>query len=65
MTIGAQTSEGRFVEVSWGFHGILIGSRVLLPSRWTMLEKIPGDVASWCWPGLVAKSSHTGLIWMG
>jgi hypothetical protein len=26
-----------------------------------MLEKIPGDVASWCWPYLVAKPSHAGV----
>jgi hypothetical protein len=26
-----------------------------------MLEKVPIDVASWCWPYLVAKSSHTGV----
>jgi hypothetical protein len=25
-----------------------------------MLEKVPRD-ASWCWPDLVAKSSHTGV----
>jgi hypothetical protein len=26
-----------------------------------MLEKVPEDVASWCWPYLVANSSHTGV----
>jgi hypothetical protein len=26
-----------------------------------MLEKVPGDVASGCWPYLVAKSSHVGI----
>jgi hypothetical protein len=26
-----------------------------------MHEKVLGDVASQCWPYLVAKSSHTGL----
>jgi hypothetical protein len=26
-----------------------------------MLEKVPGDVASWCCPYLVAKSSHVGV----
>jgi hypothetical protein len=26
-----------------------------------MLEKIPGYVASRCWPYLVAKPSHTGV----
>jgi hypothetical protein len=28
MTSGAHTREGRFVEVGWGFHVILLGSRV-------------------------------------
>jgi hypothetical protein len=26
-----------------------------------MLEKVPRDIASQCWPYLVAKSSHTGV----
>jgi hypothetical protein len=26
-----------------------------------MLEKVLGDVASWCWPYLVAKPSHVGV----
>jgi hypothetical protein len=26
-----------------------------------MLEKVLGDVSSWCWPYLVAKPSHTGV----
>jgi hypothetical protein len=30
-----------------------------------MLEKVPRDVASRCWPYLVAKSSHMGAIWTG
>jgi hypothetical protein len=25
-----------------------------------MLEKFPGDIASWCWLYFVAKSSHVG-----
>jgi hypothetical protein len=30
-----QTQEGRFVEVSWGFHGVPLGFRVffLVPRR--------------------------------
>jgi hypothetical protein len=40
MTSVAQTREGRFVEVGWGFHDILIGSRVFLTSMWMMLEKV-------------------------
>jgi hypothetical protein len=41
MTGGAQTREGWFVDVGRGFHGVRVGSRVFLPSRWMMLEKIP------------------------
>jgi hypothetical protein len=26
-----------------------------------MLENVPGDVASRCWPDLLAKSSHMGV----
>jgi hypothetical protein len=48
MTSGAQTREGQFIEVGRGFHTILIGSRVFLPLRWMMLEKIPEDVALRC-----------------
>jgi hypothetical protein len=33
----------RLKKVGWDFYGILVGSRVFLPSRWTMLEKVPGD----------------------
>jgi hypothetical protein len=58
MTSGAQTRGGRFLEVGWGFHDVLIGSRVFwLPRRMT-LEKIPRDVASWCWLYLAAKPSY-------
>jgi hypothetical protein len=28
MTSGAQTREGQFVKVGWGFHGVLLGSWV-------------------------------------
>jgi hypothetical protein len=31
---------------------------VFLVLRWAMLEKVLGDVASRCWPCLVAKFSH-------
>jgi hypothetical protein len=27
MTSGDQTREGRFVEVGWGFYGVVLGSR--------------------------------------
>jgi hypothetical protein len=46
MTSGAQTRECRFVEVGWGFHGVLLGSRVFWVLRWTMPETSPGEVAS-------------------
>jgi hypothetical protein len=26
-----------------------------------MLENVHGDIASWCWLGLVAKYSHAGV----
>jgi hypothetical protein len=42
MTSGAQTRQGRFVEVSWGFHGVLVGSSLFLLSRWMMHEKVFG-----------------------
>jgi hypothetical protein len=61
MTCGAQTREGRFVEVGWGFHGILVGSRVFLPSRWTMLEKVLGVGIVRRWFSLAAKPPHMGL----
>jgi hypothetical protein len=61
MTSMAHTSEGQFVDVGCGFHGVLVSSRVFLQSRWMMLEKVLGDVASRCWCVLVAKSSHTGV----
>jgi hypothetical protein len=61
MTSGAQTREGQFIEVSRGFHGVLVGSRVFMPLRWMMLKKIPGDVALRCWPCLVTEPSHVGV----
>jgi hypothetical protein len=57
----APSQEYYFVEVGWSFHGLLICSRVFLTPKWMMVEKVLGDVASWCWPYLVAKSSHTGV----
>jgi hypothetical protein len=61
MPMGAQTRNGQFIEVSEGFHAILIGSKVFLPPRWIIFEKVPRDVASRCWPYLVAKPSHVGV----
>jgi hypothetical protein len=57
MISGAQTREGQFIEVGRGFHGILNGTRVFLPSRWMVFKKIPGDVALRCWTCLVTKPS--------
>jgi hypothetical protein len=34
---------------------------VFLPLRWIKLKKVPRDVASQCWPYLIAMSSHTGV----
>jgi hypothetical protein len=42
MTSGAQTRDGQFIEVSWGFSGVLISSRVFLALRWTTHEKVLG-----------------------
>jgi hypothetical protein len=42
MASRAQTREGRFVEVSWDFHGVLLGSRVFWALRWRMLKKVLG-----------------------
>jgi hypothetical protein len=61
MAKGARTIEGRFIEVTWGFHSVIVGSKVSLPLRWMMLEKIPRDIASWCWPCVVTKLSHMGV----
>jgi hypothetical protein len=61
MTSGAQTREGRFVVVGWSFHGILIDSRVFLPSRWMMLEKVLGVGIVRRWFYLAAKPPHVGL----
>jgi hypothetical protein len=61
MTIGAQTREGQFVEVGWGFYGIFIGSRVFFPSRWSMLEKVLGVGTMRCWFYLASKPSHVGV----
>jgi hypothetical protein len=51
---------GRSVEVGWGLYDLLTCTRVFPILRWIMLEKVLGDVASWCWPYLVTNSSHAG-----
>jgi hypothetical protein len=61
MTSGTQTKVGQFVEVGWGIHGVLIGSRVFLPLRWTMLEKVLGVGAVRRWFYLTAKPPHVGV----
>jgi hypothetical protein len=43
----APSRGGRFVEVGWGFHGLLVYFRVLLVPRSTVLEKDLGVAASW------------------
>jgi hypothetical protein len=71
MTSGAWTQDGRFVEVGWGFHGLLVGSRVFfLPPGCSF--RLPGILGTevddawddfWIgrfvmWLYLVAKPSH-------
>jgi hypothetical protein len=53
----APSIGGRFAELGWGFHGLLICFRVFLMPRWMMLKKVLGVAASWGRPCLVAKSS--------
>jgi hypothetical protein len=48
MTNGAQTREGQLIEVSWGFHGVLLGSRAFWALRWAMPGMSLGEVASRC-----------------
>jgi hypothetical protein len=60
MTSGAQTREGQFVEVSWGFPSILIGSRLFLALRWMTLEKVLGVGAMRHWLYLAAKALGVG-----
>jgi hypothetical protein len=45
MFSGAPDPEDRFVEVGWGFYGLLVCSKVFLTPRWAMLEKVLEDVA--------------------
>jgi hypothetical protein len=58
MTSGAQTRGDRFIDVSWGFHGVLSSTRVFWTLSWMTLEKVPGDTTSLCWLCLDVKSSH-------
>jgi hypothetical protein len=52
---------GRSVEVGWGFHGVLIGSREFLTLRWAVLEKVLEVGAMRSCPYLVAKPSQVGV----
>jgi hypothetical protein len=60
MTSGAQTREGRFIEVGWGFHGVLIGSREFLTLRWMALEKVAIAGFVRCWLYLASKALGVG-----
>jgi hypothetical protein len=60
----APSRGGRFAEVSWGFHGLLVCSGVFLMLRWMMLQMVLGVTASWGQPCIVAKSSW-GSVGMG
>jgi hypothetical protein len=46
LTSGAQTRDGQFIEVGWGFHNVLLGSRAFWVLRWMTLGTILGEVAS-------------------
>jgi hypothetical protein len=48
MTSGAYTRDGQFIEVGWGFLGVLLGSQVFRALRWMTLGKILGEVALRC-----------------
>jgi hypothetical protein len=58
---GAPDSEHRFIEVEWGFPGVLLGSRAL---RWMMLRSVLGDIAML---GFTCLLSHPtwGSMWTG
>jgi hypothetical protein len=60
----APSRLGQFIEVDWGFHGLLVSSGVFLVPRWMVLEKVLGVAASWGQPCLAAKSSWWS-IWIG
>jgi hypothetical protein len=61
VTSAAQTCDGRFIEASWGFHGIPINSRVffLPPKCSSRLRGILGaevdDAQDDSWRGSFAK----------
>jgi hypothetical protein len=57
----APSRGGQFVEVGWGFHGLLVYSGVFLVLRWVMLEKVLGVGAVRSGPYLVAKLSRVGV----
>jgi hypothetical protein len=57
MASGPQDREHRFIEVGWGFPGVLLGSRAL---RW----RVSGSVLGATMPDdalLAAKPSHMGV----
>jgi hypothetical protein len=46
MASGVQDQEGLFIEIGRGFHGVPADFRMFRAWRWTMLKKVPGDIAS-------------------
>jgi hypothetical protein len=46
MTSGAQTRGGRFIEVSWGFHSVLLGYQAFWELRWMTPGMSLGEVPS-------------------
>jgi hypothetical protein len=61
MTTRVKTREDRFIEVGWGFHGVLLGSRMFWALMWMMLEKVLGVGAVRRWFYLATKPSHVGV----
>jgi hypothetical protein len=46
MTSGGHTREDQFIEVGWGFHGVLLGSWAFWALRWMTPGASLGEVAS-------------------
>jgi hypothetical protein len=65
MTSGAPTREGQFVEVGWGFHGVLLGTRVFWALRWTTPGMRLGEVASQSGLTLWLSLPTCGSTWTG
>jgi hypothetical protein len=68
VTSAAQTCDGRFIEASWGFHGIPINSRVFfLPPKCS--SRLPGilgaevdDAQDDSWRGSFTKQLYLAAM---